>query len=210
MKRYIRTNEEIEPTRLTFKVEVVFGLKDTNSNRVAASHEIPNNLPKSKFPHVVKDIPLGIQAKADYDAFIECIEHLITKFYHLHMFYVNDSKDMSNYYSFMAKDDDGQLIIDFKLKIRIANHHSHKSDQSEENKKEEEEAAMKITDGKELKMMYINLICSDENEQVQDYEEAYMWIDEKIEKDIEKMRKNVKYRKKVPAPQPVDFIKHTY
>ena len=202
MKRYITSAQDNERIKLNFNVEVVFGIIEQSAENIAASLDsVPDKVPKSKLPHVVKNVPLGPQAQADFDAFIECVEELMEDYYDLHVYYRHRSKYHSRYYTCAAKDKNGMLIVDFKVKIRIATHEAHESSQADYNKKKEKEAELNLTKGVKLKPLLIKLQCNDENEDVETYDQAYLWIDKRIEEKVSIMRSQEAYRKKINIPE---------
>lgn len=200
MKRYVHSTKEtnIQAIKLNFTAEVVVGpvYKDSIDYDIAAAiHEVPDKVPRSPLPHVEKRIKLGPQALADYNAFIDSAVELMTDYYELKIYYENKSKDESHYYTCLAKDDSGELIVDFKVKIRLANHDAHESKAADYNKKQEKEAGKQLVGDVKLKPLYIHLILNDENEDVSTYDEAYLWFDERLEEKVKIMRRRLKYRK---------------
>ena len=93
------------------------------------------------------------------------------------------------------------LIIDFKVKIRIATHDAHESKEANFNKKKEKDAELNLTRGVKLKPLFIRMKCNDENEDVETYDQAYLWIDKRIEEKVEIMKSQADHRKKIAPPK---------
>lgn len=195
MKRYLRSDSSIS-SPISLVVEVVFGYSEDNTRVAASKGVVPDSVPKTQLPHVVKGVPLGLQAKADYDSFVTSVVELMEDYYDLHIYYKNTSPDESHYYACLAKDASKELVLDFKVKIRIATHAAHESKQADYNKARETEATKEVAKGKKLKPLYIQLICNDENEDVSTYDEAYLWIDDQLDRKVEIMKRGLKYRKR--------------
>lgn len=148
---------------------------------------------------VIQNLPkelIDSQAFQDFEDFMESVTKLITDYYKLHIYYKNASPDHSHYFGLFAKDDQNRIILDFDFTFRIANHKAHRTPESEYNKKEQENALNVVTKGNPTKPMTKTIIVN--NEEFDKYLDAYIAIDETIEDHVKKMKKNEKYRKKLP------------
>ena len=184
MKKYVHDN-----VANPISVEVIIEYYDPDATPVAASQykgfEIPEGPLISGLPGVVADS----QAVADYEAFIESVQDLITDYYGLEIYYHNSSKDFSHYFGMVARNEQGEIILKFDFTLRISNHQPHRSNQSQQHKKEKKEALNKLTNGRSLRPITKNIIVN--KEECISYDEAYMKVDNLIERTVNIM-KNLK------------------
>lgn len=189
MVRYINSAQTgSNPLEFEIIVNIVSGQV---SKEVAAATYKGFEIPDGEVIPGDKDAILTDQIIADYEAFIESVEDLLTEYYGLELLYQGNSPDYSHYFSFLAKDKDtGKLYFKFRLRLRVSNHDSHRSKESQRHKKEETQTdAHKklITDaGKKPKAYTKNVIVN--NKECDTYEEAFIDIDEKVEQWIKIMK----------------------
>jgi hypothetical protein len=146
-------------------------------------------------PNLPKEL-IDSQTFQDFEDFMESVTKLITDYHKLHIYYKNVSPDHAHYFGLLAKDDQNRIILDFDFTFRVANHRAHRTPESEYNKQEQEEALNIATKGNPTKPMTKTILVN--NEQYTKYLDAYIDIDEIIEDHVKKMKKNEKYRKKLP------------
>jgi hypothetical protein len=146
-------------------------------------------------PNLPKEL-IDSQTFQDFEDFMESVTKLITDYYKLHIYYKNVSPDHAHYFGLLAKDDQNRIILDFDFTFRVANHRAHRTPESEYNKQEQEEALNIAIKGNPTKPMTKTILVN--NEQYAKYLDAYIAIDEIIEDHVKKMKKNEKYRKKLP------------
>ena len=127
------------------------------------------------------------QITADYNAFLETLEDLLTDYYELHVYYHNLSKDHSKYLGMLAQDDEGKLILKFNFIFRVSNHDPHKSKESQYNKKKAKQELAKITKGKKLRPTNLCVIVN--NEEFDSYDDAVAYIDHNVEYKLKFMQK---------------------
>ena len=138
-----------------------------------------------------KNAIISEQVLADYDDFIESIEDLLIDNYNLELTYFNDSDDHSYYYNFLAKDGSGEVILKFRLRLRISNHKAHRNKAQQSHKKDELNSPelLKFTHGKSLipyaKQIMIN------NKIYDSYMDAIEDIDDQVNGWVKKMKSRV-------------------
>ena len=184
MKRMIISNKL--PKHIDVVVEI--SLFDPDG-RIAASREVPD-LPKGELMPAEKDVLIGSQVLEDYHAFIDSIEDLITDYYDLHIFYKNDSPDNSYYFGMLAKDDKGNILLDFDFTLRVSTHDPKRSEMSQKHKKEKKDKLLKTTGGKKTRPIRKYLTVNDV--EFDSYEEAYLEVDKKIAAVVKVMKRRSK------------------
>lgn len=184
MKRYISSSL---PGILEFTIDVIL-TPDTTGSSVAATYNMPD-LPQGPVISGNKLADIDPQVVADYDAFVETIEDLLTEYHGLELVYKNKSKDFSRYYSFLARDSAGNVILKFRLRLRISNHTPHRTKAQQANKAAEakSEKLLKLTKGKKLQIINKQVIVNDTV--FDDYDEAYFKIAEQVEKWVKIMKR---------------------
>ena len=155
---------------------------------VAAASYKGFNVPEGPLLSGLPDAIADSQAIADYEAFIESVQDLITDYYDLKIYYKNSSPDHSYYFGMLAQDADGRTILDFDFTLRISNHPAHRSQQSQFNKKERKAELARLTDGKKTKPITKSIIVN--KEVCKDYEEAYQLVDSTIESVVKIMKRS--------------------
>lgn len=149
--------------------------------------------------------------KNDFEAFMEDVEIFCETNCNLIGTYKNVSDDDSYYYNYLATDDEGNIIVKFRLRLRISNHDPKRSKEQKAHKDEE-------TDSEILKDLlspdqisklkaYTKLITVNDSEYT-NYESAAEDVFDTIESAVECMKRDSKYRPKVAVPK--DFPKDKY
>ncbi len=186
MKRYIRSNSDENIKHINIEVEIEIPHPE---GQVAAATYKGFNVPEGKLLPAEKDAIFDSQALEDYRAFIDSIEDLITDYYELNVFYKNNSPDNSFYFGMLAKDNNGNLLLDFDFTLRISTHPAHRTDQSQKHKKEKDAALAELTKGKKTKPLRKYILVNDK--QYDDYIEAYLAVDKMIESQVEIMKRRL-------------------
>lgn len=189
MKRYIRLESSIE----TVKIEVIFDVElDSSESTVAAATYKGHEIPEGKLSPADKKVIVNSQVWAEYQAFIESIEDMLEA-YDLHVYYKNKSAYDSFYWNALAKDDEGNDLIDFTIRMRVSTHPAHRTSQSQKNKKAAQSELAKVTKKKKITPIFISVVVNDESEKFDSYLDVIVYIDEKIEHALEIMtRRNKK------------------
>jgi len=181
MKTYIKTSDSILPVHIDIVVEIEY----YDPVPVAAAEYKGFSIPDGPVITGIPDAILDSQAIADFDAFLESVEDLCTEYYDLEIYYKNVSPYHSCYFGMLAKDCEGNVVLDFDFSLRISNHEPHRSENSQKHKKERQAALNQITQGK--KPRPITKIITVNAEEVDSYEEAYMKVDAIIERVVDIM-----------------------
>ncbi len=115
------------------------------------------------------------QIEVDYETFTESVEDLLTEYYGLELFYEHNQDENSKYYSFSAKEKaSGKDYFRFSLCFGLSYHPANRSEDKELTKdiaKDHSPYAICVT---------VN------NKRFDSYEAAFVDMDEKIEKWIER------------------------
>lgn len=193
MKRLLNTTE-VSLLPIHFDIVVEFSLVQ-QAAVVAAEYKGFWVTDAPVIPNLPKEL-IDSQTFQDFEDFMESVTKLITDYYKLHIYYKNTSPDHAHYFGLLAKDDNNNIIIDFDFTLRIANHKAHRTPESEHNKQAQEKALKKTTKGNPTKPMTKTIIVN--NEYYDKYLDAFIDIDETIDDHVQKMKKNEKYRKKIP------------
>ena len=186
MKKYIRLSSDVVTKHIN--IEIGIEIIDPQGQIAAASYK-GFNVPDGKLLPVEKDAIVDSQALEDYHAFIDSIEDLIQDYYQLHVFYKNDSPDNSFYFGMLAKDSEGNLLLDFDFTLRVSTHPAHRTEQSQKHKKEKDAELAKVTNGKRTKPLRKYILVNDK--EYDNYSEAYLAVDEMIASQVDIMRRNV-------------------
>ena len=193
MKKYIKTSQV---SQIPIHFDIVIEFDNINQvSIVAAEYKGFWVTDAPVIPNLPKEL-IDSQTFQDFEDFMESVTKLITDYYKLHIYYKNVSPDHSHYFGLLAKDDDNNIILDFDFTFRVANHRAHRTSESEYNKQEQEKKLKDTTKGNPTKPMTKTIIVN--NELFDKYLDAYISIDETIEDHVAKMKKNEKYRKKLP------------
>lgn len=190
MKKYIKSNSSKNDIT---RIEVIFDVELTpdNSGEVAAATYKGHYIPEGDLPPADKKTIVNSQVWSDYQAFIESVEDFIEAC-DLHIYYKNDSDYNSFYWSALAKDSEGNDLLDFTVRIRISTHNAHRTSQSQQHKKEEKKELAKLSKNKKVRPLSIVVTINDESEEYDSYMDAIVSIDEKIEHALEIMTRKKK------------------
>ena len=74
----------------------------------------------------------------DFESFIESIESFLTDRHDLELVYKNKCDYNSFYYTLLAKDKNGKIIVRFELRLRISNHDVKRIKAQQHNRSEED------------------------------------------------------------------------
>ena len=135
---------------------------------------------------------IGSQMVVDYDTFVENISDFIEDNLGLELIYTSASKNNSRYFSFIARDDDGNIYLRFRLRLRISNHNPHSTKQQNALKKREEEEILKqgkLTEYQLRKMQKLTKSIIVNNETYNSYEDAFIDIASQAEEWVDKMKR---------------------
>lgn len=170
------------PIQFDMIVDVVF----EDDSYVAASTYKGLYVPDGDIISGDKDAELPPEVVADYNAFIVSVEDLCIDYYGLELTYLNFSDDLSNYYNFLAKDEYGNPILKFRLRLRVSNHPAHRTKLQQQNKKAEEssEELLRFTHGKKLKKYSVDFVVNDKTK-YESYMDAFVALDNLISRAIE-------------------------
>ena len=178
MKRIIKSNIK------EFTVDVVL----TETFDIAAATYKGFTIPEGPVIDGAKGRNLSSQMIEDYESFITSVEDLCIEYYALELVYVNFSKDYSNYYTFLAKDSTGNIVLKFNLRLRISTHNPHRTKEQQKHRSEENQSTelLKFTKGKKLRPLTKSITVN--SERFNSYIEAYQYIDSEIENYLKTMR----------------------
>lgn len=169
----------------TFNIEVIYSFTDDYFDIAASRY-----LDTSDFTNngVISSNPLdklSDQEIADYESFVDTIEDLLTEYYDFEVIYSNSSNYLSHYYVLLAKDDKGNVIFKFRLKLRVSNHQAKRTSNQKKRKAEERQAIEKYLKGKKVRPINKDIIIN--NTKYKSYYDAYKYIDDEIQETITKM-----------------------
>lgn len=188
MKRYIKSQSVVYP----IKVEVIFDIELSSSDsEIAAATYKGHEIPEGALPPADKKVIVNSQVWSDYQAFIEVIEDFIED-YDLHVYYKSKSNYNSFYWSALARDDEGNDLIDFTVRIRISTHPAHRTKQSQVNKKEEKAQLAKLTRNKKVNSLVVIVVINNESEEFNSYLDAIVHLDEELSHAVEIMTRRKK------------------
>ena len=179
MKRFVPS----QPTHIVVDVEIEY----YDPLPIAASEYKGFKIPDGPLISGIPGAIINSQAVADFDAFLESVEGLCTEYYGLEIYYKNMSATHSCYFGMLAKDGNGNILLDFDFNLRISNHDPHRSDASQKHKKERQAALDRIAQGK--KPRPITKIITVNAEEMDSYDEAYLAIDNIIEHTVSIMKR---------------------
>lgn len=169
MKKYIHTNDDITKIQIVVEVEFL-----NTSESVAASYS-SERFKNSELPPAEKDALMNSQVFADYAAFVETIEDLITDYFGLNIYYKNDNAIYNSFYfGVLAVDDNENYILDCEAVIRISTHYQHKTPASEEAKAKQKAKLKEVTNGARLQPVRKNILINDKS--FSNYDDAYEFI----------------------------------
>lgn len=154
----------------------------------AAKYNIPTGPVISKYKARVTQRMVD-----DFNEFVEIIEDLCETKYGLIMTYQNTSEDHSHYYNYLVTDDHGNIIVDFRLRLRVSNHPPKKSKEQKEHKKEElasDKLHELLTQSEIDKLTKYPKIITVNDELYDSYEQAFEDVDAILADAAKKMKKN--------------------
>ena len=128
----------------------------------------------------------------EFEAFVERIEDLCEDEYNLILTYKNASNDYSHYYNYLVKDEEGNIVAKFRIRLRISNHSAHRNEQQIKHKKEEtrtEIIRQLLTQQQINKMRPYPILIEVNDEEFETYEDAFDTIDERLQRAIEIARR---------------------
>lgn len=141
MKRYIRS-QSIEPLEINIDVFVespFINPEELNQYIAAAYNADDFNIPEG--PVISRDKNrITQQMISDYESFIDDVETLCEVNYGLILTYENESEDHSHYYTYLVKDDNGNIVARVRFRLRVSNHPAHRTERQKQNKKAEVES----------------------------------------------------------------------
>lgn len=188
MKRYLPNDIKFP---VDFNIEVILFPKDkTTVMPVAAAEYMGYQIPEGPLMPADKNVKISQQQIIDYETFIEDIEDMLKEHHELKLVYQNKSEDYSNYYSFLALDDAGNLLFRFRLRLRVSTHDPRRSSAQKAQIAEEEKAVSEYLNGRKKKpdKMTKIIVVNDESE-YDSYLDAFVDICDIVEDAIEKMRR---------------------
>lgn len=134
----------------------------------------------------------------DFEAFVDSIESLCETEYGLELVYENESDDLSHYYSYLAKDDDSEIIAKIRIKLRISNHPPKRGSGQKQLKKKEQkfvEEWVKLNTKEKVNSIDAHpIILTVNNIAFDSYEEAFYRADKLISKGVEVLKRKAKYK----------------
>lgn len=191
MKRYVRLNSNDG----TVKVEVIFEVElmpDETGGQVAAATYEGIEIPEGELPPADKDVIMNSQVYSDYIAFIESVEDILVDYYELNIYYKNKSDYDSFYWGCLAKDDNGNLLFDFEVTLRVSTHPAHRTKESQNKKKVQKQELAKISSKKRVKNIRIDVVVNNESVDFDSYLDAIEYLDKRLEKAVEIMKRRNK------------------
>lgn len=192
IKRYIRSNYNIDliTSEVTFNVE----LTSSAESEVAAAIYKGYEIPEGELPPADKKIVMNSQVYQEYLSFIEVIEDMISD-YNLNIYYKHNSENNSFYRSGLAKDDKGNNLIDFTIRIRVSTHTAHRTKESQNNKKKEKAELAKLAGTKRVTPLPINVVVNDQSEDFRSYLDAIVYFSNQLEHAYEIMTRKINKHK---------------
>lgn len=170
----------------TFNIQVIYYFEDDDFDIAASTRLNPSDFPSSNVISTALFNDLSDQEIADYESFVETIEDLLVEYYDFEIVYSSESKYLSHYYVLLAKDNDGNIIFKFRLKLRVSNHLAKRTPNQKKRKAEERKAVSSYLKGKKVKPMNKDMIVN--NTKYSSYYDAYVHIDDEIQKALKIMK----------------------
>lgn len=171
------------------------------SDRISADVNLSEyKLPDGKLISKEKE-KITSEMVSDFHAFMEDVELFCENNCDLIGTYKNISDDNSYYYNYLATDDNGNIIIDYRLRLRVSNHLPKKSKQQNKHKTEEldSEKLKELLDIDEIsKLKTYTKIITVNDEQYDDYIDAFESVCDIIENAVKVMKRNENNRLKKP------------
>lgn len=174
MKRYVKENSELFDLKVIVEIGFV-----SEAEPVAASY-YPEKFRDSELPPAAKDALIDSQVLADYHAFVETLEDVMTDYFGLELYYKNDSPYNSFYYGALAVNNEGDYILDCEATIRISTHDPHRTPESEREKAKQKAKLKEITNGARLQPVRKNIVINDN--EFSNYDDAYEFAFSQVER----------------------------
>lgn len=190
MKLYIKSSSYDIQT-----ISVIVNLQLDYSDDVAAAtyHKGDGDFAIPDGPLLPRDKEIKIdpnsQILEDYKSFITSVRGLLENYYELNVYYKNHSDDNSYYFGMLAKDDQGNNILDFDATLRLSNHPAHRTPESENNKKKQKELLLEETHGQKTRPLFTSILVNDE--EFDNYLDAYQKVDEWIDHAVKIMKRRL-------------------
>ena len=198
MKKYIKNNVYVIDVEVTAYHPLFSFMEDIAASRDLSKYEIPTG------PVIAKDKKrITDRMEIEFESCMITVEDFCQENLGLIGTYKNVSQDNSYYYNYLATDEDHNIIIDYRMRLRISNHPASSTPEQRQHKKNEEKSP-KLNDLltyeqiKKLRKYYVNIIVNDET--FDTWGKAINGILDDIEAAVEVMKSNIKYRKKVQVP----------
>lgn len=199
MKRYVKNNIFVIDVEIEAAHPIFEFLPEVAASHDLSKYEIPDR-------EVIAKDQGRITRKMEQDlaSCMEAVEDFCQENLGLIGTYKNVSEDNSYYYNYLATDENGDIIIDYRMRLRISNHEAHSSTNQKHNKKIEEQSdklkdLLSYDEIRKLRKYPVSITVN--NEEFDNYGDAVDSILDEIEAAIEVMKKNVKYRKKKAVPE---------
>lgn len=190
MKRHLKNIPELTIT--VTADHPIFYLGDLDGDHISATVDLSRyNLPNR--PVISKDKNKVTQWMIDdFDGFVEDVELLCEEDYGLVLVYQNESDDNSHYYSYLATDEEGNVIAKLRLRLRISNHPPKSSKAQKAHKKEElqsEKLNELLDENQILKLHNYTKIIIVNDEVFDSYREAFDRANDVIGHAVEVMKR---------------------
>lgn len=194
MKRYIKTSDQSVPEIL---IEVttdhpILHVTHFDDDHVTASVDLSTRDWPDR-PLISKDRNRITQHMIDdYEGFVEDVELICEEDFGLILTYENTSDDLSHYYNYLATDEDGNVIVKLRLRLRISNHPPKRSKKQKQHKDEElsSEKLHELLTEEEIKSLtkYTKIITVND-ETYSSYRAAYNDVRDIIAHAVEVMKR---------------------
>ena len=207
MKIYVKSSTyDIHPVIVDMEVVTYHPILDVDTSdfKIASTIDLSKyKLPKGRV--IAKEKHRITQRMIEeFEEFMEFVEDYCEYTCKLIGTYKNVSNDHSHYYNYLATTDSGEIIIDYRLRLRISNHEPHSTKQQKANKKKELESEIlhKLFDEQEIgKLTSYPKIITINDEKYKDYKEAMEEVVEIIDEAVKVMKHREKYRPTKSIPE---------
>lgn len=194
MKRYATIDNATEPITLNITVYADHPILHDDAEVAASVDPKYYNVPKG--PVISKDKNKVTQWMInDFEAFMDRVEWLCEEHLGLICTYRHVSNDHSHYYNYIAKDDNGNIIVNIRLRLRISNHPAKRTSSSQQQKKSEvnSEKLKEMFSQQQIDRMnpYPKVIIVNDDI-YDDYDEAFEDVERQIESVVVRMQKQGK------------------
>lgn len=161
---------------------------------IAAADISDFDLPKGKVISKYKE-KVTQEMVDDFESFMDNVEILCEENYQLVGTYKNVSSDHSHYYNYLAQDDEGNIVVDIRLRLRISNHSPKRTKTQQQNKKQElrSEELKRLLTPDQIQNLRPHTVIITVNDSVYDsYEDAFADVDRRIGRAVEIMARKSK------------------